>query len=398
MKEAVRPAQRSLGRSSSFVPDTPSWGGRVVELRNRLLGSERFRAWAARFPLTRPLARRRAAEIFDLCAGYVYSQVLVACVELGVLEALHGGPRTLADLAERLQVPPDRLSRLLEAAESLGLVEGGESRVYALGTSGAVVAAQPALLEMIRHQRELYEDLRDLAGLVRAGMQPTRLSSYWAYAGRGQHADHVAASAATYSALMSATRELVTGEIFRAYDLSRHHWMMDVGGGEGMFAAEACRRFTMLRASVFDLPPVAARARSRQSDGALVGRFDAIGGDFRSDTLPVGADLITFVRVVHDHDDDVAVALLSAAFRALPPGGTVLVAEPMCESGAAGRVGHAYFNLYFLAMGTGRARSAKEVGRLLERAGFSAVQRHATTQPVCVSVVSARKPGKTMSR
>ncbi len=35
-------------------------------------------AFAIRYPLTRPVARRRAAALFDLCAGFVYSQVLVA--------------------------------------------------------------------------------------------------------------------------------------------------------------------------------------------------------------------------------------------------------------------------------------------------------------------------------
>ena len=57
----------------SFGAPPPGW-------RDRVLASPRFQAWAAAMPLTRPIARKRARALFDLCAGFVYSQVLVACV------------------------------------------------------------------------------------------------------------------------------------------------------------------------------------------------------------------------------------------------------------------------------------------------------------------------------
>jgi len=72
-----------------------SWADRFTAWRESLTARPRFRAWAARFPLTRPLARRRARELFDLCAGFVYSQVLAACVRLKLFEALHEQGLTL---------------------------------------------------------------------------------------------------------------------------------------------------------------------------------------------------------------------------------------------------------------------------------------------------------------
>ena len=55
-----------------------AWKDRIHASLDGLLASPRFRRWAAAFPLTRPIARRRARELFDLCAGFVYSQVLLA--------------------------------------------------------------------------------------------------------------------------------------------------------------------------------------------------------------------------------------------------------------------------------------------------------------------------------
>jgi demethylspheroidene O-methyltransferase len=61
---------------------------RLRSLRNRLLASPGFQRWAAAFPLTRPVARRHTRELFDLVAGFVYSQVLAACVALDLFEDL----------------------------------------------------------------------------------------------------------------------------------------------------------------------------------------------------------------------------------------------------------------------------------------------------------------------
>ena len=58
--------------------------GRARRWRDQTLADPRFREWATRFPLTRPVARRRTRALFDLCAGFVYAQVLHACIELRV--------------------------------------------------------------------------------------------------------------------------------------------------------------------------------------------------------------------------------------------------------------------------------------------------------------------------
>ncbi len=61
---------------------TPSLPDRLLDRwlawRDSLIGSRTFRRWAAAFPLTRPIAQRRARGLFDLVAGFVYTQVLFA--------------------------------------------------------------------------------------------------------------------------------------------------------------------------------------------------------------------------------------------------------------------------------------------------------------------------------
>ena len=75
-----------------MAPPAPWFPERLRDFYDRLLASPRFRQFATRFPLTRPMARRRVRALFDLCAGFVYTQTLLACVRLRVFEILRDGP------------------------------------------------------------------------------------------------------------------------------------------------------------------------------------------------------------------------------------------------------------------------------------------------------------------
>ena len=78
---------------------------------------------------------------------------------------------------------------------------------------------------------------------------------------------------------MSRTQALVAETILDAYPFARHRRLLDVGGGEGAFLAAAARRAPNLALTLFDLPPVAARARRDFAALGLSGRVEAIGGD-----------------------------------------------------------------------------------------------------------------------
>ena len=137
-------------------PPALSWADRLVGWRDRVLASPRFQAWAAAMPLTRPIARKRARALFDLCAGFVYSQVLVACVRLDLFELLKAGPLDPADLAHRLDLAPDRLAVLVDAAISLGLLERRRQGRIGLGQLGATMVGNEGVADMVRHHALLY--------------------------------------------------------------------------------------------------------------------------------------------------------------------------------------------------------------------------------------------------
>jgi demethylspheroidene O-methyltransferase len=371
------------------------WRERWHAQRDRLLASPRFRAVASRFALTRPLARRHAAALFDLVAGFAYSQWLAACVELQLFERMARAPLTAAQLARESGLPLLSATRLLEAAVALRLAQlrapdGSGAPRYGLGPLGAAMVGNEAVVALVRHHRALYADLADPLALLRRSGGGGELERYWAYARAAAPGQLDDGRTAEYSAVMSASQTLVAGQVLDAYPIARHRRLLDLGGGEGVFVAEALARAPALVATVFDLPPVADAARRRFARLGLSGRAQAVGGDFHRDLLPQGADVVSLVRVVYDHDDGPALRILQAARRALPVGGTLLLAEPMADTPGAERMGAAYFGLYLAAMGSGRSRSAAELTALLERAGFGQVQRRRTALPLQAGLLVAR--------
>lgn len=379
---------------SSGSPES-SWIGAVGDwlaaCRNALLTNSRFQFWATRFPLTQRLANRRARAVFDLVAGFVYSQILLACVQLRVFEYLKDGPIDSITLAGKIGLDREATERLLDAAVSLRLVERRNRHRFGLGPLGAPIVGNVAIRAMIEHHAMVYRDLHDPVALLRGERPETALAAYWPYAGAESPNTLSDDRVAAYTALMSASQPLVTEEILDAYSFSGHRRLLDVGGGDGTFLSAVGKRYPHLELLLFDLPAVAERARARFANIGLGDRAQAFGGDFLADPLPGGVDAISLVRVIHDHDDERVRHILAAARDAISPGGIVVIAEPMAATPGAEPIGDAYFGFYLLAMGRGRARSPARLAHLLIEAGFEAPRLIPTRIPLQTSLMIARK-------
>jgi demethylspheroidene O-methyltransferase len=371
-------------------PEVRTLASRWFAFRDGLLANPRFQNWAAGFPLTRPIAQRRAKALFDLCAGFVYSQVLQACVQLRLFDLLRDGPRTGDELAVLLSLPHADAARLLEAATALQLLQRRGPDRFGLGVLGAALIGNPGVTVMIEHHELLYSDLRDPVALLRRERRDTALGRLWPYAAGERPADLRPGDVAAYSSLMAVSQPLVADDMLAAYPLGSHRCLLDLGGGDGTFLIRAAASAPGLKLMLFDLPAVAERARLHFEAAGLDSRAVAFGGDFRTGPLPAGADIVSLIRVVHDHDDDAALAILCAAWQALPPGGTLLLAEPMAATPACGGV-EAYFAFYLLAMGSGRPRRPDELTALLHTAGFTGVRLLPTRRPMLVRILLASK-------
>ncbi|MEM8851589.1 MAG: methyltransferase [Pseudomonadota bacterium] len=354
----------------------------------RLVASRRFQSIVSAVPGLRRIARADGEDLFDLVAGFVQSQVLAAVVELRLLHRLmEDGPLDAAMLASGTGISPVRMGNLCDAACALGLMARRGDQ-YRVARKGAALTGVPGLEGMIAHHSVFYRDMAEPLAVLRG--EETELARFWPYVfGAGAATDP--ATAQRYSDLMADSQVLVAEETLRLVDLSEARHVLDVGGGTGAFLTALGQTHRKPHLHLFDLPAVVPAAEARFVNAGLGDRVQITPGSFRDQPLPEGADTVTLVRVLYDHSDDTVLALLRAVHAALPPGGRLIVSEPMTGGERPNRSGDVYFRFYCMAMATGTARSALEISNLLQRAGFGGVRCPRSSRPFVTSVVTAAR-------
>jgi demethylspheroidene O-methyltransferase len=299
---------------------------------------------------------------------------------------------TAEAVAEAFELDSTRTLRLLEAASGLGLLERRPRRHWGLGPQGAVLISDPGLRAMSLHHRALYEDLAKPLELLRDPDRETTLAKLWPYAQSDIPSAAKADDVREYTALMADSQRMIAEQVLDAFDFSPHRALLDIGGGNGTFLSRVHQAHPQLELALFDLPGVIELAGQRAANGDLPANIELHGGSFHSDSFPGVHDLISLIRIIHDHDDEPAQALLNKAFDALQPGGRLLLAEPMLSRKDEGGTLGNYFRFYLMAMGSGRPRSPAELKRMLKQAGFERIRRHRTSVPMICSVMSAERP------
>jgi demethylspheroidene O-methyltransferase len=354
---------------NSYTVALPSF---LLRLRNRLLTNSKFLAVAQRNPFLRPVARAKSLELFDLLAGFSYSQVLYACVSMKVLEHVGQTAIFISDLALKINLPESKTDLLVRAAVALDILGFDRGKVI-LGPHGAALLGQPWIMRFVEHHRHFYRDLEDPVAMLNGAHAEDGLSQFWNY-------DEPTSDKASYSALMAASQQAVSQQIIDAYDFSRHQSILDIGGGSGAFLTAVGEVYPQLRLNLFDLPGVIALAEKPQ--------VTKHGGDFRVDALPRDMDIVSIVRVIHDHDDDSVLALFRNVRRFCAAGTTLLIAEPFAGRADLARITDAYFNLYFAAMGQGRTRTPQNVAELAAQAGFARLKVWPTNMPLITGLIT----------
>lgn len=357
--------------------------------RNRLLSSPAFRNAIARTPFLRGIANRKANALFRLTGGFIFSQVLLAGVRLGLYELLAPGPLSSGQLAVRLGLDEARMTILLRANADLGLLIEASPDRWLLDDAGVILATDRGLAGMIRHHEMLYRDLLDPDLLLRSRETDTELRRYWSYVREPRPDALVAYDVADYSVLMRESQAMMAACILASHDFASVRVLLDVGGGEGAFLAAAAASHPALEIRLFDLPAVAERARHHLDSLGFGPRAQVSGGDFTRDRIPDDADCVTLVRVLCDHDDSRVGAILANLHRSMRPGTRIIVAEAMNGRAEGARLASAYFGIYFLAMGSGRCRSDREIAGFLRAAGFSAIKTIASPNPLIATLVTA---------
>ncbi|RPI82706.1 MAG: homocysteine methyltransferase [Planctomycetaceae bacterium] len=330
------------------------------------------------------------APVLELLEGFRRSKVLFAAVALGVFDALEHGPATLGDLASRLGCAADSLERLLDACVQSQLLARDEAGYRNLPVAATYLcqSSPRRVTGYIRYSNDvLWQLWGKLEDAVREGTH--RWTQVYGWDGPiFSHFFKTEDSKREFLMGMHGYGLISSPQVVAAFDLSRYHRLVDLGGATGHLAVAACERYPQLAAVVYDLPEATAFAREMVSKSAVADRIEIVGGDFFVDPLPE-ADLFALGRIVHDWSEEKIIRLLSRIHERLPDGGAVMIAEKVLFDDKSGPRWAQLQSLNMLVCTEGKERSTAEYERLLIVTGFVDVCVKRTNSPL--DVVLARK-------
>jgi SAM-dependent methyltransferase len=115
--------------------------------------------------------------------------------------------------------------------------------------------------------------------------------------------------------------------VLDAYDFERFASVVDVGGASGAFLAALLARYPTMRGVLFDQAHVVDMAHGVLQAAGVADRCRVVSGSF-FEAVPDGGDAYLLKAVLHDWDDEAALAILRVCRRAVAPGRVLLVVEP----------------------------------------------------------------------
>jgi hypothetical protein len=221
-----------------------------------------------------------AIPLMALSTGFWAFKTLAAAHELDLFSRLAGGAGiTAARLAETLDLHPRPAEMLLTGCTALGLLEKADGRYrntplsetylvrgkpYYFGgfvqmADKRLYAGWGRLTEALRTNRPTTWDPAIQPSMF-DGEDPMMLALFWE---------------AMHSLSTMTARKL--GE---AVDFGHFRRLLDIGGGSGAYDIELCKQYESLRATVFDLPHVAAIAAGKIAEAGLTDRIETAAAAF----------------------------------------------------------------------------------------------------------------------
>jgi O-methyltransferase len=149
--------------------------------------------------------------------------------------------------------------------------------------------------------------------------------------------------------------------------------VVDVGGGRGRLLATILERYPRLHGVLFDRPHVIEDARQIIDAAGVGDRCELVGGSF-FDAVPTGGDAYILRNIIHDWEDDQAVAILTNCRRAMATGARVVLVELYLAEDPQAALPVLYSDLEMLVTVGGRERTTDEHATLLARGGLRLTQ------------------------
>jgi hypothetical protein len=309
-----------------------------------------------------------STAILNMINGFRISQLVFVVAQLGVADLLADGPQAVETLAATTHAQPEQLFRVMRALATQGVFVESAGRRFALTPlSDCLRTTQPGSLRSraIFAGSEVYRAYGDLLYSVQTGgaaFDHVFGMSHFAYLAQHPEASAIFNQEMTLGSVQDASA------VVEAYDFNEARVVVDVAGGQGVLLSTILQAHPALHGVLFDQPHVVASAEPFLRSAGVADRCEVASGDFFVG-VPTGGDVYTLRQIIHDWDDDRAVAILRSCAQAMAPDGRVALIELVMNPSDTAAQG-VYLDITMMVMNGGHERTAAEYDRLFNAAGL----------------------------
>jgi len=305
--------------------------------------------------------------IREFAASFQKSRILLSGFELGIFTTIEESGSTNDQIAITLQLDKHASERLLNALASLGFLTKQNGLYFNTPESFTFLSTKsPDYLGGLMHTNHLWNTWSNLTKVVKTGASAhsTDINE------RGEEWLFSFISAMHDRAKKQATIQLEN------VDLSEMNSILDIGGGSGAYSMEFIRKKFEIEATVFDLPNVVHITQQFIDQEGFSGKIKTVAGDYTSDDLPKGFDMVFLSAVIHSNSLEVNQELIKKCFHSLNKNGKILIQDWIMNNERTQPTAGAIFAINML-VGTqaGDCFTEPEVTNMLLAAGFSNITR-----------------------
>lgn len=329
-----------------------------------------------------------AEKISEIAFGFMASKALFSALHVGIFDALSDGPRDLATLSAETGIQEGRLTTLLTALVSAGLVRVVDDRFEnADGARDFLVRSAPNYFgDYLRYQidRQMFPMMTELVPVLQNG-EAAEAPDYEAW--MADPAEARLFSESQHSGSLGPGAVLA-----RRVGLKDARALLDLGGGTGAFAIMFCQRYPSLSATVLDFPNVCKVGEKFVRDAGLSERIRFQPGNALESPWPPEQDAILMSYLLGGVPADSIPGLIEKARDHLRPGGVLILHDFMVDDDRTGPPLAAYWALQHMVFTPeGASLTAGALREMLAHAGFEKPQVDELIAGMTKSLI-ARRP------
>jgi len=262
-------------------------------------------------------------KILKMAQGFMESRILLSAAELNLFTLLSETPLSAREVSDRINGDAKALAMLLDAVAATGLLRKKDNRYFCEPDAAEYLTddSPATVLPMVLHASSLWTRWTRLTSLAEGTPTPTPSLDF------SRNEKELEA----FIGAMHSIGEPMARQIAADINPGGARSLLDVGGGSGTYTMAFLRAVPELKATIFDMPSVIEMARTRLADAGLLYRARFVGGNFYHDELPGGHDLALLSAIIHSNSPEQNLDLYKKIFRALDPGGRLLIRDHVMD-------------------------------------------------------------------